>query len=477
MLTAVVDIGKTHARLALVRPTGEVVAWQRGPSASCATAGGWRALDTQATEQWLFDSLCATGALRADIDRLIVTTHGAAVAALQGERLALPVADYEEAAFDERPSATLAALDAFDATLSPVLPRGLNLGLQLDWLQRHEAAALARADTLLPYPQYWGWRFSGVRASEVSSLGCHTLLWQPGARRYADWATARGWASRFAPLRSAWEVLGPVVPALGRRLGLRPDVQIHVGVHDSNACLARWLRHWPRHTLVSTGTWVVVMAPGASTGPLDPQADELGNVSVCNDVVPTARFMGGRELAVLCDGADPALADSATLQALLQRGLQVLPSFETQGGPFRHHAGSLVDARGPVVLATLTPTERATAAAHYGAQMIARTVQRLRGLPPVVLEGPFARNPVIREVLAALLPADALWVPGDEAGTDALDGTVHGCLQLAHWLRGPLPATQGQAVRATALAGAVQAAHRDWLRRLPPQSPLPSSRG
>lgn len=469
MHTAVVDIGKTHMRLVVLDERGAAVVQAQGRSGSTQAPGGWRALDHGATEAWLFDALAGLGTHRAGLTRLLVTTHGAAVAALCGERLALPIPDYEFAGFDDRPADLAGQLDPFEQTLSPVLPCGLNMGLQLDWLSRHEGAALDRADCLLPYPQYWAWRLSGVRASEVSSLGCHTLLWLPRQRQFSAWARRRGWAARFAPLRAAWEVLGNLDTALAARLGLPAGIEVHTGVHDSNACLARWLRHWPRLTLVSTGTWVVVMAPGAPLRNLDADADELGNVSVRNEVVPTARFMGGRELQALCAGADPALADLSTLQRLLHRKLCVLPSFERQGGPFRNRRGGLLDAAGPVELTALTAAERATAAALYVAQMTARTIDRLGGAQPVVLEGPSAHNPVIVAVLSALLPPGALQVVDN-----GMEGTVHGSAMLARWtqpqaalpgLRTPTPADD--------LAPLLRNAHTDWLDRLeqPPAGP------
>ena len=262
-------------------------------------------------------------------------------------------------------------------------------------------------------------------------------------------------------MRAAWEVLGTVRPALAQRLGLPAGVRVHTGVHDSNACLSRWLRHWPRLTLISSGTWVVVMAPGAPTRRLDPAADELANVSVRNEAVPTARFMGGRELQVLCDGADPALADLATLNTLLARGLRVLPGFEAQGGPFRDRSGSLFDAQGPVRLQDLAPHERATAAAMYVAQVTARTIEHLAGARPVVLEGPFARNPVIVEVLAALLPAGALHVVDQ-----GLEGTVHGSAMLARWTEQRPAAPALRVAEAGYLAPRLRAAQADWLARL-----------
>ena len=461
MLVGVIDIGKTNSRVVLVDAAGDVVDQRSCESRSSQAAGGWRALDTDFTAAWLLDTLAALGGHRHRLGRLVVATHGAAVAALAGDALALPVPDYEFEGFDERPDATLAALDPFEQTLSPILPRGLNLGLQLDWLSRHEPDALARADCLMPYAQYWAWRLCGVAASEVSSLGCHTLLWNPRARHWSDWARQRGWARRFAPLRPAWDVLGTIRPELSSRLGLPPDLVVHTGVHDSNACLARWLRHWPRMTLVSTGTWVVVMAPGATNARLDPLADELGNVSVRNEIVPTARFMGGRELAMLCGDASPAQASLECLGALLDRGLCVAPGFETQGGPFRQRIGFLLGDEGPLPLSSLSATERATAAALYAAQMTVHLIERIGGALPVILEGPFAGNPVIVGVMAALLPKGGLHVVDDE-----LEGTVRGSAMLARWTDFQRHEPTVEARVPEELRARLQAHHRRWLSAL-----------
>ncbi len=443
MLAGVVDIGKTHSRLVLLDPRGQVVEQHACASATCMTAGGWRALDSEALWAWLQGRLSALGRHREVLTKLIVTTHGAAVAAVRGDELWLPIPDYEFEGFDERRDSLMDELDGFDLTLSPLLPRGLNMGVQLDWLSRREGAAFARADGLMPYPQYWAWRLSGVKSSEVSSLGCHTLLWKPRDGVWSDWAVSRGWSRLFAPLRPAWDVLGPVRPTLARSLGLRPDLQVHVGAHDSNACLARWLRGWPQLTLVSSGTWVVVMAPGAKSKTLMSEADELGNVSVRGEVVPTARFMGGRELQAICGDADPRLANLATLEALLARGVQVMPAFSSQGGPFQDRQGHVLidgDRRSP---ADLPPLERATAAALYVAQMTARSIERLGGAAPdrtVVLEGPLAGNSVVVAVLAALLPSGTLHV-----ASGAQEGTVIGSFLLANWVTekaspgGPIP--------------------------------------
>jgi sugar (pentulose or hexulose) kinase len=272
-----------------------------------------------------------------------------------------------------------------------------------------------------------------VAASEVSSLGCHTHLWSPAAQRPAAWAQRAGIADLLAPLRPAWEVLGPVKPDLAARLQLPATCQVHVGVHDSNACLARHLHAVPHGTVVSTGTWCVVMAPGGSAGALAPERDELVNVSVEGGAVPTARFMGGREFAALCDGADPALATLAALDELLAQGWAATPSF-AEAGPYQGQQGrvwqhGLVQPAGAqAVPAHLRPALAALYCADITAELVASLASGDAASAPVVVEGPLAGNVVYNTALSA-------WLAGRRVlrSTDALEGTARGAWMLADW--------------------------------------------
>ncbi len=455
---AVVDIGKTRSKLVVLDRGGDVLA-QTDRTNAVVDGGGYDALDSDGIARWLEASLADLGPLRTRLAHVVASAHGAAFAAVDGDALALPIPDYEFTGFDERPSDWASQVGDFDDTLSPDLPRGLNGATQLDWLERHRGSEFTRS-TLMPYAQYWAWWLCGVAASEVSSLGCHTHLWSAVRGDWSLLAQRRGWERRFAPLRRAWEVLGPVRPALAQRLGLPADLRVHTGVHDSNACLARYLRSHPRMTLVTTGTWIVVMAPGAPARALDAAQDLLGNVSVRNERVPTGRFMGGRELQHLCAGADPALANADTLAALVARGVIALPGFETQGGPFRTRAGCVIDADGVrIELAALPPAARATLAAMYAAQVTAWQIERLGGTAPVIVDGPFAHNPIYTGVLAALLPGEPVHV-----SSDGLEGTARGAWMLSHWTAPAIDEPPTAVVAPLATQG-LAALHARWLDR------------
>ena len=53
---------------------------------------------------------------------------------------------------------------------------GLTLARQLLWQSGEFPTEFERCTSILPFPQYWAWRLSGVRAAEVTSLGAQTQM-------------------------------------------------------------------------------------------------------------------------------------------------------------------------------------------------------------------------------------------------------------------------------------------------------------
>jgi len=485
-LTLVIDIGKSHAKLLLVDANGQVVERHGRDNAPVISQLGYPALDIAGLTQWMQDTLAVSPNTRRS-GHAIVSTHGAAFVALGDDGLAWAPLDYEFEGCTQPGSALdvayRQACDPFAETFSPDLPMGLNAARQLYWLQHTHPQAWAQTRTLLPYPQYWSWWLSGVASSEVSSLGCHTQLWSVQAGKFSKLAQAQGWADLFAPLQSAWQVLGPVRPVLADALGLPHSCQVHVGVHDSNACLARYLGSQGKKqslTLVSSGTWTVLMAPGAPAANLQARRDMLGNVSVLGQPTPTARFMGGREFSALLDGAPADLGTDEHLQQLLQTQAFAVPAFANQGGPFMTQQGYLLRNGQPCALQTLTGAERSALAALYCAQMTAWLVHCLRpetqsdGDKPcavdesaledcrLVVEGPLASNRLYMGLLQSLLTRYTCL-----ASVDELEGTARGAWLLSRWSNNPgtsgavNPPSFLQAVQPLHLAG-LQDYHQRW---------------
>ena len=211
-------------------------------------------------------------------DAISITTHGASAALLAADgSLALPVIDYEH----EYPKHVRDAYDRlrppFEETFSPRLSGGLNVGAQIHYQKTVFPDDFSRVRTILTYPQYWAWRLTGVAANEVTSLGCHTDLWRPRQGTYSSLVDALDIRDRMAPIRSAFDVLGPVLPETAGLLGLAASVPVYCGIHDSNASLLPHLiGNEPPFSVVSTGTWVINFAVGGDRDRFDAARDTLG---------------------------------------------------------------------------------------------------------------------------------------------------------------------------------------------------------
>jgi L-fuculokinase len=449
---AVFDLGKTNIKVVAFDSSAKVLA-ERGranaplaPDAHCP----YLRLDTEGAWAFLISALRDIGA-RFPIDAISIATHGAAGVLVTNEGAALSPMDYEFDGFGVIDADYDAARPPFEETLSPNLPRGLNLGRQPFYLERAFPAEFAGASAFLPYPQYWAWRLSGVMATEVTSIASHTDLWRPNEGRLSSMVDKLGWRRLFPPLRKAWETLGTLRPEVAAATGLAPEVRVICGAHDSNAALVPHLmsRRDP-FTVISTGTWVIIMAVGGK-GRLDPTADMLANVDVRGEPVPTARFMGGREFAVLAGDA-PAEAGEADVAAVVASGALALPAFSDQGGPFAGREGR-IEGEPPA-----TPQARTALATLYAALMTARLLRRLDAPGDLIVEGGFTRSPAFAAVLAGLMPGRRVVAAPMSAGAAA------GAALLARWGEPHQPPPL-EAARPWAIPGLKDYRER-WERRL-----------
>jgi L-fuculokinase len=430
MSIAVLDVGKTNAKVVLLNEAGALLA-QR--SRACAVRPGppYPHLDLDGLWDWVLTSLRELARV-APIDCIVPVAHGAAGVLMAGDRPALPGLDYEHPGPDTTAAGLLAQLDPFTLTGSPVLPLGLCLGAQLDWQERSFPATFAAATDFLLLPQYWAWRLCGVKATEVTSLGAHTHLWRPAQGQFSGLVRQRGWERLFPPLRHAWDRLAPIRPEVAATTGLPADCAVLAGIHDSNASFLPHLLARPApFTVLSTGTWIIAMAAGVGLDRLDEKADMIANVDARGAPVPTARFMGGREFELVA-GADALhiAAGPAQVASIVAEGVMPLPSFVPGSGPFIGRPGRIVGDPGP------EPARRAALASLYAALTVDVMLDKLGAAGPVLVEGSFHRNEAFCGLLAALRPAQPIHAIDDPSGT------ARGAWLLARWQSSPVVPTR-----------------------------------
>jgi sugar (pentulose or hexulose) kinase len=408
----VIDLGKTLSKVSLWTRDGRMIDRRVRPNSPVPIDGAHR-LDAQSTGTWLLAALSEYASH--PIEYIIPVGHGAGIVALVDDEMAFLPLDYEQPLPDIYRSEYQALRDAFSVTGSPELPDGLNLGAQLYYLDRLHPEEMARA-TLVPWAQYWAWFLCGQAASEVTSLGCHTDLWRPLDARFSPLAVQHGWADRFAPLAEAGDVLGPIKPKVARATGLGENVRVLAGLHDSNAALlaARGFAEIAHHeaTVLSTGTWFVAMRLTDTPPSLDQlpeRRDCLVNVDVAGRAVPSARFMGGREIEAVI-GIDTRRVDIkpdqpallASVEKVVAAGAMLLPTLAPGCGPFPEGVGQWLNEPEDWF-------ERRAAACLYAAMVADAALDLIGSKDRILVEGRFAEAEVFVRALARFRPRTRIY--------------------------------------------------------------------
>ena len=425
--TLVIDIGKTHVKLHVLDGAFASV-FSKQMKNVVELKGGYPSINVTAIWQWLVDGIKEV-TKSYTISAISITTHGATAALINSnadnsDGLVLPILDYE---YQDITVATAEYVDIrpkFSETYSPDLPGGLNIGRQLYWLKKEFPEQFSSATDILMYPQYWVWRFTGQRHAEITSLGCHTDLWSLKADDYSSLVDTLDCRNLLPPIMPAWFDCGDILPELREELGLNDDCRVFNGIHDSNASFLRYrmTQGEAPFTVISTGTWTILMATQVPLENLDANKDMLANIDVTGRAIACARFMGGREFEAVCEQAGSWLGeqfDENDLQQIIEKQVFALPDFSYGSGPFGgrycEFIGGINQVSG-IALATL-----------YCALMIDYQLDMLGAKGKIFIEGAFLKNPVLCAVLNQLREMQEVLLSKDATGT------VQGAGYLTTW--------------------------------------------
>jgi len=423
--TVVLDIGKTHSKATLWDEGGR---WQAQRAyANCRADRGRSYLDSVGIEAWL-ERVLIEFATTGPIDAIVPVAHGAGVAILNcGGGLRLAPLDYEWDGVSSDRQSYDRQRDPFAQTGSPALPAGLNLGIQLHWLEGQGESF--RDAHIVPWAQYWAWLLCGEAATEITSLGCHSDLWRPLDSTPSELCIRRGWAERLAPITPAGQVLGTLTPQWVARTGLSSAVCVYCGLHDSNAALFDARSHGALRgrdsTMLSTGTWFVAMRSPlhldkSLLAALPEHRDCLVNVDCAGSAVPSSRFMGGREIELLTANSPQDLSTTDRDQQILVRAIKtrrmILPSAIRGVGPFPSSFRSPTDQEieHPRIESQL-----------YAAMLADVSLDLIGSCDTLLVEGRFAAAPAFVRALASLRPRMKVLIGADE------HGVARGALRLA----------------------------------------------
>lgn len=155
-------------------------------------------------------------------------------------------------------------------TASPV-SGNLTSGLQLYRIKKEQPQTFKSIRKSLHLPQYLSFLITNQEFSDITSIGCHTSLWDFEKVGYHRWVQAEGIAEKLAPIKNGTETV--VVNYNGQ------NILAGIGLHDSSAALIPYLINFIEpFVLISTGTWCISLNPFNNT-PLT--EDELNQDCLC----------------------------------------------------------------------------------------------------------------------------------------------------------------------------------------------------
>lgn len=174
-------------------------------------------------------------------------------------------------------------------TASPVLG-SLNSGLQLYRLKHDRPETFARVKYALHLPQYISYLITKKPVSDITSIGCHTQLWNFETGHYHEWVEKENIDQKLAPLFSSAAVMDVSINNYQLKVG--------AGLHDSSAALIPYLASFTEpFILISTGTWCISFNP-FNNSPLtkeELQADCLCYMEYNGNSVKASRLFAGYE--------------------------------------------------------------------------------------------------------------------------------------------------------------------------------------
>lgn len=256
---AVFDVGKTNKKLFLFDESYNIVFERSARFNEIVDEDGFACENLDALKKAVFDALNEVSRLdQYDVKAVNFSAYGASFVYLDED--GNPVAplynylkpypeDIKKKFYDTYGDEAEIAFK----TASPAL-ESLNSGLQLYRIKHQKPDLFKRIKYALHLPQYLSYLITGKAFSDMTSIGCHTALWDFEKNDYHDWVKQEGLDKILAPIAAADERIPSYYNGRWYQAG--------IGLHDSSAALIPYLASFNEpFVLLSTGTWAISLNP------------------------------------------------------------------------------------------------------------------------------------------------------------------------------------------------------------------------
>jgi len=294
---AIFDIGKTNKKLFLFNENYEIVLEKSTQFDEITDEDGDGCEDVELLSSWVIDTFNEVLKNSSfEIKALNISTYGASFVHLDSEgKVVAPLYNYLKPYSEDLKKQfydTYGGEQIFTRkTASPILGN-LNSGMVLYRLKYENPVLFAQIHYSLHLPQYISFLFTGQYFSDITSIGCHTNLWDFEENKYHEWVEKEGIIEKLAPINS--QLFTQVTNSF-----LNHSLPIGIGLHDSSAALIPYLATFKgqKFVLISTGTWCITLNPFNHTPLTDEelQADCLIYKQYTGEPVKASRLFAGYE--------------------------------------------------------------------------------------------------------------------------------------------------------------------------------------
>lgn len=288
---AIFDIGKTNKKLFLFNESYEIVLEKSTQFDEITDEDGDACEDVELLSKWVvetFEEVLQNPDF--EVIALNFSTYGASFVHLNAEgKVIAPLYSYLKPYSEELKKQfydNYGGEHIFTRkTASPVLGN-LNSGMVLYRLKYENPLLFAQIHYSLHLPQYISFLFTGKYFSDITSIGCHTNLWDFEQNNYHEWLQKEGIIEKLAPINA--DTYAPT-----------NELIIGTGLHDSSAALIPYLATFKgqKFVLISTGTWCITLNPFNHTPLTDDelQQDCLIYMQYTGEPVKASRLFAGYE--------------------------------------------------------------------------------------------------------------------------------------------------------------------------------------
>jgi len=292
---AIFDIGKTNKKFFLIDEAYKIVLERSVQFEEILDEDGDACDDVQLLTGWVVKTLGEVLQLKKfDVKAVNFSTYGASLVYINEDgKVMAPLYNYlknylagiKEDLYKKYGGAEKISCE----TASPVLG-SLNSGMQLYRMKMEKPDLYKQVKYALHLPQYISYLVSAKAYSDITSIGCHTQLWNFQQNEYHDWVTAEQLDQKLAPVAASF--VTAKVNVQGKEL------KAGIGLHDSSAALIPYLAVFSEpFVLISTGTWCISLNPFNNT-PLtneELQKDCLCYMGYQGKPVKASRLFAGHE--------------------------------------------------------------------------------------------------------------------------------------------------------------------------------------